>query len=60
VALGNVGTEADLPALEEAARDPEPLIVEHALWAIAEIQKRRAATNPPPIETPLAPAPGAE
>lgn len=60
VALGNVGTEADLPALEAASRDPEPLIVEHALWAIAEIQKRRATTSPLPIKTPLAPAPCTE
>ncbi len=37
VALGNVGTVEDLPALERAARDEEPLIAEHARWAIAEI-----------------------
>ena len=30
VALGNVGGLSDLPALERAATDPEPLIVEHA------------------------------
>ena len=30
VALGDVGTEADLPALEVATRDHEPLVVEHA------------------------------
>jgi epoxyqueuosine reductase len=40
VALGNVGTLDDLPALEIAARDPEPLIAEHASWAIAEIRRR--------------------
>ena len=40
VALGNVGTQADLPALAVAARDYEPLIVEHALWAIDQIQSR--------------------
>lgn len=40
VALGNTGTPADLPALEAAAADPDPLIVEHAQWAIAEIKKR--------------------
>jgi epoxyqueuosine reductase len=45
VALGNVGDEGDLPALEEAARDPEPLITEHAIWAIAEIRRRRFAPN---------------
>ena len=40
VALGNVGTAADLPALERAAADPEPLIAEHATWAIARIRER--------------------
>ncbi len=40
VALGNVGTPADLPALERAAADPEPLIAEHATWAIARIGQR--------------------
>jgi epoxyqueuosine reductase len=38
VALGNVGTEDDLPALEQAARDAEPLIAEHAQWAIGRIR----------------------
>jgi epoxyqueuosine reductase len=40
VALGNVGTHADLPALECAAADAEPLIAEHGTWAIAQIQAR--------------------
>lgn len=40
VALGNVGTEADLPALESAELDPDPLIQEHARWAIGEIRRR--------------------
>lgn len=40
VALGNVGTPEDLPALEEAADAAEPLIAEHARWAIAEIRAR--------------------
>ncbi len=44
VALGNTGTEADIPALERAASDPEPLIAEHATWAIAEIRKRGPAS----------------
>lgn len=37
VALGNAGDRAALPALERAARDPEPLIAEHARWAIEQI-----------------------
>ncbi|HEX8490379.1 MAG TPA: tRNA epoxyqueuosine(34) reductase QueG [Chthoniobacterales bacterium] len=40
VALGNVGTHADLPALKRAADDVEPLIAEHAAWAIARIHAR--------------------
>jgi epoxyqueuosine reductase len=40
VALGNIGTDADLPALRRAAGDPEPLVVEHARWAISQIELR--------------------
>jgi epoxyqueuosine reductase len=40
VALGNVGDESDLPDLERAAVDPEPLIAEHATWAIRQIRSR--------------------
>jgi epoxyqueuosine reductase len=40
VALGNVGTPDDLAALEQAADDAEPLIAEHAAWAIAQIRQR--------------------
>ncbi len=43
VALGNVGTEADLPALQRAAEDVEPLIAEHACWAIERIRQRLEA-----------------
>ena len=42
VALGNVGTAEDLPALENAAHDPAPLIAEHAEWAVKRIQSRAA------------------
>jgi epoxyqueuosine reductase len=44
VALGNVGNATDLAALERAAQDPEPLIAEHAVWAIEQI--RRKTPNP--------------
>jgi epoxyqueuosine reductase len=37
VALGNWGNPAALPALERALEDPEPLIREHAAWAITQI-----------------------
>ena len=40
VALGNVGDATALPALERAAADPEPLIAEHARWAIGQIATR--------------------
>ena len=40
VALGNVGTLEDLPALEHAAQDPEPLIAEHAQWALTRLRVR--------------------
>ena len=42
VALGNVGDETALPALREAADDPEALIAEHARWALRQIEARRA------------------
>jgi len=40
VALGNTGGPDDLPALRHAAADPEPLIAEHAEWAIEQITSR--------------------
>jgi epoxyqueuosine reductase len=40
IALGNVGTRDDLPALEAARIDADPLIAEHAAWAIEEILAR--------------------
>jgi epoxyqueuosine reductase len=40
VALGNVGDAGVLPALRQAAQDPEPLIAEHAVWAIGRIESR--------------------
>ena len=43
VALGNVGNRQDLPALRGAVHDPEPLIAEHASWAIKQILKRADA-----------------
>ena len=46
VALGNIGDASALPALARAAADPEPLIAEHAAWAIAEI-RRSAQPHPP-------------
>jgi len=42
VALGNVGGEEDMSALELAAADDEALIAEHATWAIGRIRERLA------------------
>ena len=41
VALGNVGDASALPILEKSSRDSEPLIAEHAHWAIDQIESRR-------------------
>ena len=46
VALGNVGDSSDLPALVRAAADPEPLIAEHASWAIQRIRDRQKQGRP--------------
>lgn len=40
VAIGNTGNENDLPPLEQAAQDDEPLVREHAGWAISKINRR--------------------
>lgn len=48
VALGNVGTSEDLPALNKATKDPDPLIQEHARWAINQIDSRNTAAHPIP------------
>lgn len=51
VALGNIGNATALPALSRASNDTEPLIAEHARWAIEQIESRaatsRAFTEPP-------------
>jgi epoxyqueuosine reductase len=40
VALGNVGDETALPALQRTASGSEPALAEHARWAIEQIQAR--------------------
>jgi epoxyqueuosine reductase len=45
VVLGNVGTVEDVPALQQALEDPEPLVHEHAAWALARL--RRLQSNRP-------------
>ncbi len=51
VALGNTGDPRALPALMKATTDPEPLIAEHATWAIAEIEQRSRSAGVPPAHT---------
>jgi epoxyqueuosine reductase len=48
VALGNTGSREDLVALIQAAQDPEPLIAEHALWAIQQLKVRYPEKSPRP------------
>ena len=38
VALGNAATPAAIPALEKALQDHEPLVREHAAWALEQIR----------------------
>lgn len=40
IALGNVGDMHALPVLQNALNDEEPMIREHAQWAIEQINKR--------------------
>src|SRR5438552_15950690 len=40
VALGNIGDATALPEVQRAASDREPLIAEHARWAIQQIEAR--------------------
>jgi epoxyqueuosine reductase len=40
IVLGNRGDPAALPALRAAAEDADPMLREHALWAIARIENR--------------------
>jgi epoxyqueuosine reductase len=55
VVLGNIGTAEDLPALRRAAAHEEPLVREHATWAIGQVQRRcgcpDAAAEIPPGST---------
>jgi epoxyqueuosine reductase len=48
VALGNLGDPTALPALRQAALDPEPLIAEHAKWAVERIEANAQNEPPPP------------
>jgi epoxyqueuosine reductase len=45
VALGNVGDASALPALDKAAHDAEPLIAEHARWAMEQIRGHKTVDD---------------
>lgn len=47
VVLGNIGTSGDLPSLEQATRDQDPLVREHALWAAKQIRNRGLPESKP-------------
>jgi len=38
--LGNVGTQEDLAALDRCAGDEDPVVAEHAIWALGKIRSR--------------------
>lgn len=46
VALGNVGDAAALPALQRVAAESDPLVAEHARWAIGQIIARSNDSGP--------------
>ena len=51
VALGNTGDATALPHLEKATHDPDPLIAEHARWAMTRIGRaggQQTQTRRPP------------
>jgi len=45
VVLGNIGTPDDLPALRRAEQHEEPLVREHAAWAVRQILQREPGAN---------------
>jgi epoxyqueuosine reductase len=47
VVLGNVGTTEDAPVLERALGDADPLVREHAAWALAQVERREARASDP-------------
>lgn len=46
VALGNTGDKHALPVLQNAVNHEEPMVREHAKWAIEKIKQRVGATRP--------------
>ena len=48
VVLGNVGTTDDVDVLARALDDPEPLVREHAAWALQRLDASTASHARPP------------
>jgi epoxyqueuosine reductase len=51
VVLGNIGDGRDTPALGDACDDPEPLVRQHAAWALAQV----SVPYPPFVQRTIAP-----
>ena len=48
VAMGNSGQRKFISTLEKLASDPDPMVAQHAIWALNKIQKQRPAAVPAP------------
>jgi epoxyqueuosine reductase len=47
VVLGNIGDREDADVLTHALNDPDPLVREHATWALARLRQPRATDTDP-------------
>jgi epoxyqueuosine reductase len=45
IALGNLGDPTALPDLRQAVRDPDPVVAEHARWAVERLLDKRARSS---------------
>ena len=46
VALGNIGDSANLPTLEKLCSESDPMVAEHAHWAVEQIKRRESENQP--------------
>jgi epoxyqueuosine reductase len=51
IAMGNSGSKEFVPALKKMATDPDPVIAEHAQWALQQLG-RAPASSPSPDRSP--------
>ncbi|HEX5387386.1 MAG TPA: hypothetical protein VFW66_11830 [Gemmatimonadales bacterium] len=54
VVLGNIGDERDADAQRQALDDPEPLVCEHAEWAVSRFGAGRLQRNVRAVDSTLA------